>query len=154
MARQQGQSNKDPAIEVSAPALCKSAAFAITEVNHRGKAFAATDFVQDGSIIDLGGRLLEALHVPEDTPDAIALIDRDAGLMWTGGRFYHGPIWLYAVGAESSFIDLVWVSVKNAWVSILKFETRTTILKPILGWFCHMPTFEDCGVMLQTHHET
>jgi len=50
----------------------------------------------DKAIIDLGGRELEVLHVPGHTPDAIALLDAEAGYLWTGDSFYEGPIWLFA----------------------------------------------------------
>ena len=96
LSRQKGQSNKKIGVEASSQALCKPAPFGVTAVNHIGKAYEITDFVQDGSVIDLGGRLLEIMHVPGHTPDAITLIDRDVGLMWTGDSFYQGPIWLYA----------------------------------------------------------
>ena len=36
------------------------------------------------------------LAVPGHTPDAIALLDREAGFLWTGDSFYEGPIWLFA----------------------------------------------------------
>jgi hypothetical protein len=36
------------------------------------------------------------LHVPGHTPDAVALFDRQRGLLFTGDSFYEGPIWLYA----------------------------------------------------------
>jgi glyoxylase-like metal-dependent hydrolase (beta-lactamase superfamily II) len=94
--RQKGQSNENIGIEVSTQALCKPAPAGVTESNHIGKPFTITDIVKHGSTIDLGGRSLEILHVPGHTPDAIALIDRKAGLMWTGDSFYQGPIWLFA----------------------------------------------------------
>ena len=46
-------------------------------------------------MIDLGGRRLAVLHVPGHTPDAVALLDEAAGLLFTGDTFYEGPIWLY-----------------------------------------------------------
>jgi glyoxylase-like metal-dependent hydrolase (beta-lactamase superfamily II) len=94
--RQKGQSNQSIGMEVSAQALCKRAPPGVTETNHVGKAYTITNIVEQGTIIDLGERTLEILHVPGHTPDAIALIDRKAGLMWTGDSFYQGPIWLYA----------------------------------------------------------
>ena len=42
------------------------------------------------------GRQLEVLRVPGHTDDAIALLDRDAGFLWSGDSFYEGPIWLFA----------------------------------------------------------
>lgn len=94
--RQKGRTNPQIKIEVSPQALCKPAPKGVTESNHIGRPFEVTDAVQDGTIIDLGGRLLEIIHLPGHTPDAIALIDTNAGLMWTGDSFYQGPIWLYS----------------------------------------------------------
>mgnify|MGYP006091487287 CR=1 FL=1 len=95
-ARQSGHPNKDIAIEASKQALCRPLPDGVTQQNHVGRPFKVTDFIQDGNQIDLGGRQLEVLHVPGHTPDAIALIDRAAGLMWTGDSYYSGPIWLFA----------------------------------------------------------
>ena len=57
----------------------------------------------DGDRIDLGGRVLEVLHVPGHTPDALALLDRGNGLLWTGDSYYDGTIWLYV--PETSLDD-------------------------------------------------
>ena len=95
-ARQSGLLNQDIAIEASKQALCRPLPEGVTQQNHVGRPFKVTDFIKDGDQIDLGGRQLEVLHVPGHTPDAIALIDRAAGLMWTGDSYYSGPIWLFA----------------------------------------------------------
>lgn len=95
-SRQKGVPNKDIAIELSAEALCKQPPSGASASSHLGRAYTITETIKDGSIIDLGGRLLEVISIPGHTPDAIALIDRDAGLMWTGDSYYSGPIWLYA----------------------------------------------------------
>lgn len=96
LARQAGQPNENIAIEVSEQALCKEPPTGITQHNHIGKPYKITHKVSDGSIINLGNRSLKIMHIPGHTPDAIALIDHKAGLMWTGDSFYQGPIWLYA----------------------------------------------------------
>jgi len=95
-SRQKGVKNKNIAIELSAGALCKQPPSGLNAKNHVGKPYKVTEPIEDGSIIDLGNRELEVLHIPGHTPDSIALIDRDAGLMWTGDSYYSGPIWLYA----------------------------------------------------------
>ena len=95
-ARQKGIANKEIAIELSAEALCKQPPSGATQSTHLGRAYSITETVQDGSIIDLGGRQLEVISIPGHTPDAIALVDREAGFMWTGDSYYSGPIWLYA----------------------------------------------------------
>jgi len=52
-------------------------------------------FVHDGFKINLGGRTLEIIATPGHTPDAISLIDRANGLLFTGDTYYPAPIWLY-----------------------------------------------------------
>ena len=54
-----------------------------------------TAFKHDGDRIDLGGRTLEIIATPGHTPDAICLLDRSAGLLFTGDTYYPGPIWLF-----------------------------------------------------------
>jgi glyoxylase-like metal-dependent hydrolase (beta-lactamase superfamily II) len=95
-ARQGGVANEDIRIEVSPQALCRDLPEGVSEQNHTGRPFKISAVVDDGALIDLGDRVLQVLHVPGHTPDAIALIDRTAGLMWTGDTYYSGPIWLYA----------------------------------------------------------
>ncbi len=94
--RQTGHQNKDIKIEVSEEALCRELPAGVSKSSHIGRAFSVTKFIKDGDKIDLGNRELEVLHLPGHTPDAIALIDRQQGLLWTGDSYYSGPIWLFA----------------------------------------------------------
>ena len=94
--RQQGHLNADIAIEVSAHALCRALPEGVTEKSHVGQPYKITHPVEDGDVIDLGGRRVEIIHIAGHTPDSIALIDREARLMWTGDSYYSGPIWLFA----------------------------------------------------------
>jgi glyoxylase-like metal-dependent hydrolase (beta-lactamase superfamily II) len=52
-------------------------------------------FVHDGFKINLGARTVEIISTPGHTPDSIALIDRENGLLFTGDTYYPAPIWLY-----------------------------------------------------------
>ena len=52
--------------------------------------------VADGERIDLGGRELEVLLTPGHAPDALCLLDREHGLLFTGDTYYPGPIYLVA----------------------------------------------------------
>ena len=52
-------------------------------------------FLHDHDMIDLGGRTLEVVSTPGHTPDAIALLDRAHGLLFSGDTYYPAPIWLY-----------------------------------------------------------
>ena len=94
--RQSGHPNRDIAIEVSPEALCRPLPEGVTENSHIGRPYEVSEFIEDGHRIDLGGRELEVIHIPGHTPDAIALVDREAGLLWTGDSYYAGPIWLFA----------------------------------------------------------
>jgi glyoxylase-like metal-dependent hydrolase (beta-lactamase superfamily II) len=52
-------------------------------------------YMHDGERFDLGGRTIEVIATPGHTPDAISLIDRANGLLFTGDTYYPAPIWLY-----------------------------------------------------------
>jgi glyoxylase-like metal-dependent hydrolase (beta-lactamase superfamily II) len=54
-----------------------------------------THFLHDGETIDVGGRKVEVLATPGHTPDAISLLDRANGLLFSGDTYYPAPIWLY-----------------------------------------------------------
>jgi len=81
--------------EVSAAALCRPPPAGFDARNYRTRAFAPSEFIREGRRIDLGGRLVQVLHVPGHTPDAVALWEETAGFLWTGDSFYEGPIWLF-----------------------------------------------------------
>jgi glyoxylase-like metal-dependent hydrolase (beta-lactamase superfamily II) len=51
--------------------------------------------VHDGFKINLGGRTVEIIATPGHTPDAICLLDRANGLLFTGDTYYPAPIWLF-----------------------------------------------------------
>lgn len=54
-----------------------------------------TAYMHDGDRFDLGGRTLEVIATPGHTPDAMSLIDRANGLLFTGDTYYPAPIWLF-----------------------------------------------------------
>lgn len=90
-----GVANETVTMEASPEALCKGLPEGITQATHRIKPFVITGTVQEGDVIDLGGRRLEVLRVPGHTDDAIVLLERESGFLWTGDTFYEGPVWLY-----------------------------------------------------------
>ncbi len=53
---------------------------------------APTGVVEDGQIIDLGGRTLEVMYTPGHTDSCIMLIDEANHILFTGDMFYPGPI--------------------------------------------------------------
>ena len=54
-----------------------------------------TAYAHGGDRFDLGGRTLELIATPGHTPDAICLLDRRNGLLFTGDTYYPAPIWLF-----------------------------------------------------------
>ena len=51
--------------------------------------------VEDGQIIDLGGRKLEVMLIPGHTPGSIALIDRERGMLFPGDSVQDGNIFMF-----------------------------------------------------------
>jgi glyoxylase-like metal-dependent hydrolase (beta-lactamase superfamily II) len=81
--------------EVAPDSFCRGAPKGADTAAFRTRPWTPSRTVADHDKIDLGGRVLEILHVPGHTPDAIALLDRANGLLWTGDSYYEGTIWLY-----------------------------------------------------------
>lgn len=61
----------------------------------RGAGFAAPRPLQDGEIIDLGGRCFEIILVPGHTPGSIALLERASGTLVCGDSISAGPVFLF-----------------------------------------------------------
>jgi glyoxylase-like metal-dependent hydrolase (beta-lactamase superfamily II) len=83
------------AAEAAPGALCRGAPKGLDPATYHTRPWKATRAVVDGEKLEIGGRTLEILHVPGHTPDAIALLDRGNGLLWTGDSYYEGPIYLF-----------------------------------------------------------
>ena len=62
--------------------------------------WAVDQYIADGDIIDLGGRSLEVLLTPGHAPDALCLLDRDSGLLFTGDTYYRGPLFAHLPGSD------------------------------------------------------
>jgi glyoxylase-like metal-dependent hydrolase (beta-lactamase superfamily II) len=80
-------------------------------------------FLHDRDKIDLGGRTLEILSTPGHTPDAISLLDRGHGLLFSGDTYYPAPIWLYR--PETNLDDYV--------TSVKRLAALAPQLKLVLG---------------------
>ena len=90
-----GVSHADLASEVAPSAFCKGAPAGLDTAAFHTRPWKASAFIKGGDTIDLGGRVIEVLEVPGHTPDAVALLDRANGLLWTGDTYYDGALWLY-----------------------------------------------------------
>lgn len=81
--------------EVTPEAICLEKAQDFDTAAYHTKPFEISKHITDEYIIDLGNRKLEVIASPGHTPDAIVLLDKENGFMWTGDTFYEGPIWLF-----------------------------------------------------------
>ena len=81
--------------EVAPEAFCRPLPAGIDAAAYHSRPWTATAFIQDAHRIDLGGRTLDVLASPGHTPDAVALFDDRAGLLFTGDTFYEGTVWLF-----------------------------------------------------------
>ena len=68
------------------------------------------EYRHDGDRIDLGGRSLEIIATPGHTPDAVCLLDRAHGLLFTGDTYYPAPIWLFRPETD---LDAYGASIKR-----------------------------------------
>ena len=86
--------------EVAPDAFCMEKLPELDTATYHIKPFSISTFINDCHIIDLGQRTLEVISVPGHTPDAIALLDREHGYLWTGDTFYEATIWLFFDGTD------------------------------------------------------
>jgi len=77
-------------------AFCKGAPGGSDPASFYTKPWKQSRYMQDGEILDLGGRKLEVLHVPGHTPDAVALLDAENRLLFSGDSWYDASLWLFA----------------------------------------------------------
>lgn len=81
--------------EVTPKAICLEKAPTFDTAAYHIKPFKISQHIREGHVIELGNRKLEVIASPGHTPDAIVLLDKENGFMWTGDTFYEGPIWLF-----------------------------------------------------------
>ncbi|MBV8053521.1 MAG: MBL fold metallo-hydrolase [Acidobacteriaceae bacterium] len=88
-------SKEDAQAEIAPGNICGSLPKGFDAKSYATRSWHITSYVHDGDHIDLGSRTLEVLATPGHTPDAICLLDRANGLLFTGDTYYPAPIWLY-----------------------------------------------------------
>ncbi len=54
-----------------------------------------TGELNDGDVVDLGGRVLHVYHTPGHSPGGVTLIDHDNRLMFPGDAIYAGPMFAH-----------------------------------------------------------
>ncbi|HEY8598803.1 MAG TPA: MBL fold metallo-hydrolase [Thermomicrobiales bacterium] len=60
----------------------------------------ATATLEDGQLLDLGGRTLEVIYTPGHSPDGICLLDRAGRILFTADTVYAGPLYAQTPGAD------------------------------------------------------
>jgi glyoxylase-like metal-dependent hydrolase (beta-lactamase superfamily II) len=88
-------STADAQAELAPGSLCGQLPAGFDAKSYSTRPFHITRWIHDGDTLDLGSRVLEIISTPGHTPDAICLLDRKNGLLFTGDTFYDAPIWLY-----------------------------------------------------------
>ena len=88
-------SREDAQAELGGDNLCGDLPKGFDRAKYATKPWKISLFVRDGFKVNLGKRTVEIIATPGHTPDAISLIDRENGLLFTGDTYYPAPIWLY-----------------------------------------------------------
>lgn len=88
-------SRADAQAEITPDQICGALPPGFDSKAYATRPWKITAYTHDGDRFDLGGRTLEVIATPGHTPDAISLIDRANGLLFTGDTYYPAPIWLF-----------------------------------------------------------
>ena len=101
-------SRDDAQAEIAPDQLCGDLPKGFNPKTYATKPWKISRAILDGFKINLGGRTLEVVSTPGHTPDAIALLDRGNGLLFTGDTYYPGPIWLFRPETDlDAYVDSV-----------------------------------------------
>jgi glyoxylase-like metal-dependent hydrolase (beta-lactamase superfamily II) len=103
-------SREDAQAEITPDQICGNLPRGFDAKTYATKPWKISRAVPDGFKINLGGRTLEVISTPGHTPDAISLLDRENGLLFTGDTYYPGPIWLFRPETD---LDAYVASVKR-----------------------------------------
>jgi glyoxylase-like metal-dependent hydrolase (beta-lactamase superfamily II) len=88
-------SREDAQAEIAPGEICGTLPAGFDPRSYQTRPWKITHYMHDGETIELGGRSLEVIATPGHTPDAISLLDRANGLLFTGDTYYPAPIWLF-----------------------------------------------------------
>ena len=88
-------SRQDAQDELGPGMICGDLPMGFDSKSYATRPWKISRFLRDHDKIDLGGRTLEILSTPGHTPDAISLLDRARGLLFSGDTYYPAPIWLF-----------------------------------------------------------
>jgi glyoxylase-like metal-dependent hydrolase (beta-lactamase superfamily II) len=116
-------SKQDAQSEITAGNICGELPPGFDAKAYATRPWKITHYIRDGDRIALGGRLLEVIATPGHTPDAICLLDRAHGLLFSGDTYYPATIWLYRPETD---LDAYAASIR-------RLATLVPQLKMVLG---------------------
>jgi glyoxylase-like metal-dependent hydrolase (beta-lactamase superfamily II) len=121
--RQNAKGSRDDAQSELGPGMiCGNLPKGFDPKTYATKPWHVSLFVKNGFKINLGGRTMEIIATPGHTPDAICLIDRANGLLFTGDTYYPAPIWLFR---PETNLDAYVASVK--WLADLAPQVKLVL---------------------------
>lgn len=88
-------SREDAQAEITPDQICGELPKGFDPKAYSTRPWKTAKYIHDGDRLDLGGRTIEVIATPGHTPDAISLLDRANGLLFTGDTYYPAAIWLY-----------------------------------------------------------
>jgi glyoxylase-like metal-dependent hydrolase (beta-lactamase superfamily II) len=88
-------SSADAQAEIAPGEICGTLPKGFDRKSYATKSWTIATFLKNNDRIDLGERSIEVIATPGHTPDAISLLDRANGLLFTGDTYYPAPIWLF-----------------------------------------------------------
>lgn len=98
-----GHSNADIGSSMTMDTIWKNLPEEFDISKYESKAYEIDKFVEDGEIIDIGGRKIQVIFTPGHSPDSVILVDKANRMMFTGDTFYPAPIYVYS--ETTSFED-------------------------------------------------
>ena len=137
-ANMNGFENKRIGQDFTDDSFCKDPPKNIDLNNIYTKEWKASSYIKNKDIIDLGNRKIEILHVPGHTPDALALLDKDQRLLFTGDTYYDAELWLYV---PETNLD----NYQNSIDRLVQIESKVDY---IFG--AHRTVRIDSGVLIKT----
>jgi glyoxylase-like metal-dependent hydrolase (beta-lactamase superfamily II) len=88
-------SREDAQAEITPDQICGELPKGFDAKSYATKPWTIASYIEDDDEISLGDRKIRVIATPGHTPDAISLIDRANGLLFTGDTYYPAPIWLF-----------------------------------------------------------
>lgn len=114
-----------------------------------------TGFLDDGDVIDLGGRSLTVLHTPGHVPDSICLWERDTGALFCGDTLLTTTYWAHLTDSDvptfaASLARLAALDVTTAFVGHnLVADAGPDFVRDVAARFAAVVRDPDIGVVVE-----